>query len=39
MVPKKIETNALRNLADTTFIFLLNCIFTALEDQHLQWMQ
>lgn len=24
MVPKKIKTNALRNLVDTAFIFLLN---------------
>lgn len=28
-VPKKIKTNALRNLADATCILLVDCLFTA----------
>lgn len=35
MLSKKIETNALKNLAGATFILLLHCTFTALEDMHL----
>lgn len=35
MLSKKIETNALRNLAGTTCILPLHCTFTALEDMHL----
>lgn len=37
MVPKRIKTNALRNLVDARSIFLLNCTCTAIKAQHPQW--
>lgn len=37
MVPRRIKTNALRNLVDATCIFLLNCTCTAFKAQHPQW--